>query len=182
MRMPEILAHDRTFTQPVVWLNPHHDCVSYRRRDCFVLLQLAGIFARDGLVVGRRRPWCGRRIPSASYTSRLQNVQVGGTFSDRMRHTGSGRWPDFLGCYASPALPEHRQGRRPTFSARSGFWAHVGWLLTGQTMHNDSANLLAYVPDLRKAKFHVWISRWHWIPITILGVVLLLLGGWKFLL
>jgi fatty-acid desaturase len=49
-------------------------------------------------------------------------------------------------------------------------------------MHNDSANLLPYVPDLRKDKFHVWISRWHWVPITVLGVVLFVVGGWKFVL
>ena len=29
-------------------------------------------------------------------------------------------------------------------------WSHIGWLVTGQTMHNDSANLLPLVPDLRK--------------------------------
>jgi stearoyl-CoA desaturase (delta-9 desaturase) len=49
-------------------------------------------------------------------------------------------------------------------------------------MHNDSANLLPFVPDLRKDRFHVWISRWHWVPITALGGVLLVAGGWKFLL
>ena len=62
-----------------------------------------------------------------------------------------------------------------------GFWAHVGWLLTGQTIHNDTAALLPYVPDLRKDKFHVWISRWHWVPITTLGLLLLVLGGWPYL-
>ena len=58
-----------------------------------------------------------------------------------------------------------------------GLWSHVGWILTGQSIHNDSAILLPYVPDLRKDKFHVWISRWHWIPMTILGGLLLFLGG-----
>src|SRR3979490_163515 len=42
-----------------------------------------------------------------------------------------------------------------------GLWSHVGWILTGQSIHDDSALLLPYVPDLRKDKFHVWISRWH---------------------
>jgi len=83
----------------------------------------------------------------------------------------------------------HRQHHQNTdregdpHSPREGrFWAHAGWLLTGQTMHNDSGNLLPYVPDLRKDRFHVWISRWHWLPITLLGMVLLVAGGWKFLL
>jgi len=42
-----------------------------------------------------------------------------------------------------------------------GFWAHMGWILTGKTFHNKSTELLAYVPDLRKDKFHLWISEYH---------------------
>jgi stearoyl-CoA desaturase (delta-9 desaturase) len=63
-----------------------------------------------------------------------------------------------------------------------GFWAHMGWILTGKTFHNKSTELLAYVPDLRKDKFHLWISEYHWVPITALGVILLIVGGWKFVL
>ena len=54
-----------------------------------------------------------------------------------------------------------------------GFWSHMGWILTGKAMHNKLDSLLPYVPDLRKDKFHVWISEWHWVPLTVLGVVLL---------
>jgi len=61
-----------------------------------------------------------------------------------------------------------------------GFWAHMGWILTGKTFHNNNTELLAYVPDLRKDKFHVWISEYHWVPMVVLGVILLALGGWKF--
>jgi sn-1 stearoyl-lipid 9-desaturase len=60
-----------------------------------------------------------------------------------------------------------------------GFWAHVGWIVTGRALHNNSAALLPYIPDLRKDKFHTWISKWHWVPITVLGVVLLATGGWS---
>ena len=42
-----------------------------------------------------------------------------------------------------------------------------------------TTELLAYVPDLRKDKFHLWISKYHWVPMTVLGLVLLLaIGGW----
>jgi stearoyl-CoA desaturase (delta-9 desaturase) len=58
-----------------------------------------------------------------------------------------------------------------------GFWAHMGWIMTGRAIHNNSAASLPYVPDLRKDKFHVWISKWHWVPIAVLGVVILALGG-----
>ena len=35
-----------------------------------------------------------------------------------------------------------------------GFWSHMGWILTGQTMHNNARELMPYVPELRKDKFH----------------------------
>ncbi|HET9282843.1 MAG TPA: acyl-CoA desaturase [Candidatus Angelobacter sp.] len=63
-----------------------------------------------------------------------------------------------------------------------GFWAHMGWILTGRVMHNHSDALLPYIPDLRKDKFHTFISKWHWAPITLLGVILLLVGGWSVLM
>lgn len=58
-----------------------------------------------------------------------------------------------------------------------GFWSHMGWILTGQTMRNNAKDLLPYVPDLRKDRFHTWISRWHWVPITVLAVALFAAGG-----
>lgn len=63
-----------------------------------------------------------------------------------------------------------------------GFWAHMGWIITGRVLHNRSTALLPYIPDLRKDKFHTFISKWHWAPITILGVVLLAVGGWPMLM
>ena len=63
-----------------------------------------------------------------------------------------------------------------------GLWAHMGWILTGQTMHHNASDLLPYVPDLRKDKFQVWISRWHWVPISILAAILLVTGGWQYVL
>ena len=63
-----------------------------------------------------------------------------------------------------------------------GFWAHMGWIITGKAMHNKLDTLLPYVPDLRKDKFHTWISEWHWIPLTLLGIALLVFGGWPYLM
>ena len=42
-----------------------------------------------------------------------------------------------------------------------GIWAHMGWIITGRAMHQDRSELLPYVPDLRKDKYHFWISKWH---------------------
>jgi fatty-acid desaturase len=63
-----------------------------------------------------------------------------------------------------------------------GLWAHMGWIMTGKAMHNKLDSLLPYVPDLRKDKFHVWISQWHWVPLTLLGILLLTLGGLPYLM
>ncbi|MGH9521083.1 MAG: acyl-CoA desaturase, partial [Terriglobales bacterium] len=58
-----------------------------------------------------------------------------------------------------------------------GFWSHMGWIITGRSLHNHSSALSPYVPDLRKDKFHVFISRWHWVPTVLVGIVLLAIGG-----
>ena len=63
-----------------------------------------------------------------------------------------------------------------------GFWAHVGWILAGRSLHNHAPELLPYVPDLRKDKFHTWISKWHWVPITVLGLILFATGGISYVL
>ena len=62
-----------------------------------------------------------------------------------------------------------------------GFWAHMGWIITGKVLQNNAPELLPYVSDLRKDKFHVWISKWHWVPMTILGIGLFAAGGFPYL-
>jgi fatty-acid desaturase len=39
------------------------------------------------------------------------------------------------------------------------WWAHMGWILMGKSMHHDTTTLARYVPDLAKDKFHVWITK-----------------------
>ena len=63
-----------------------------------------------------------------------------------------------------------------------GFWAHMGWILTGKAMHATTDELLPYVPDLRKDKFHRWISKWHWVPSVAMGAIVLAVGGWSYLM
>ena len=68
-------------------------------------------------------------------------------------------------------------------SPRDGkWWAHVGWILVGRSMHHDTKTLSRYVPDLAKDKFHVWITRFHYVPIILLGLALLAVGGFRFVL
>jgi stearoyl-CoA desaturase (delta-9 desaturase) len=63
-----------------------------------------------------------------------------------------------------------------------GFWAHIGWVITGRTLHNDRGLNLPCVPDLRKNKFHMWISKWYWILIVALSAIILAMGGVRYLM
>ncbi len=63
-------------------------------------------------------------------------------------------------------------------SPRDGkWWAHIGWMLAGEVSHSESKLLSKYAPDLAKDPFHVWISKYHWVPLTVVGLLLLAFGG-----
>jgi len=63
-------------------------------------------------------------------------------------------------------------------SPRDGaWWSHVGWLLFGESNHNNTAAMSKYAPDLAKDRFYVWLNNYHWVPLVGMGVVLLALGG-----
>jgi stearoyl-CoA desaturase (delta-9 desaturase) len=71
----------------------------------------------------------------------------------------------------------------PHTPREGGWWAHTGWILFGNALHAQSAVLKRYSPDLARDRFHVWLSKFHWIPLTASGVVLFgagwLMGGLK---
>ena len=55
-------------------------------------------------------------------------------------------------------------------SPRDGkWWAHAGWILTGNALRQDVATLKRYVPDLAEDKFHVWLTKYHLAPMAILA-------------
>jgi len=60
----------------------------------------------------------------------------------------------------------------------SGFWAHLGWIIFGEAHHNDTVRMARYAPDLGKDRFYRWLTTYHWVPLTLLGFVLLAIGGW----
>jgi len=62
------------------------------------------------------------------------------------------------------------------------WWAHAGWILMGKSLHQDTKTLSRYVPDLAKSKFHVWITKYHYIPVIVVGVTLFAVGGLSCLL
>ncbi len=65
----------------------------------------------------------------------------------------------------------------PHTPREGGWWAHAGWILFGESLHAQTEVLTRYSPDLSRDRFHVWLSKYHWIPITVSGV-LLFAGGW----
>src|SRR5579863_2527794 len=65
----------------------------------------------------------------------------------------------------------------PHTPREGGWWAHAGWILFGEALHAQTAVLARYSPDLSRDRFHVWLSKYHWLPITVSGL-LLLAGGW----
>ena len=74
----------------------------------------------------------------------------------------------------------HQKSDQPgdPHSPRDGaWWSHVGWILLGETNHNNTRVLSKYAPDLAKYKFYVWLNNYHWVPLTVLGVLLYAIGG-----
>ena len=67
----------------------------------------------------------------------------------------------------------------PHTPRHGGFWAHMGWIIFGEAQHNNVTMTSKYAPDLSRDGFHVWLSKYHWVPLTIQGLVLWALGGVK---
>jgi fatty-acid desaturase len=63
-------------------------------------------------------------------------------------------------------------------SPRDGaWWSHVGWLLIGESKHNNTRLMAKYAPDLAKDPFYAKLNDYHWIPLVVLGAVLYAIGG-----
>lgn len=176
------LQNDRTFREPISWLTTffmvafHIGAIAalfmFNWKAvlvAFVLMYVAGSF---GIGMAYHRLLTHRGFKTYKWLEYLLTTCAtlaleGGPFFWVATHRVHHQNTDVEGDPHSP-----RDG---------GFWAHMGWILTGRVMHNHADALLPYIPDLRKDKFHTWISRYHWLPITISGVLLLVFGGWPFL-
>ena len=178
-----LFRKDRTFSQPVVWVTTsfmlafHIGAVAalfFFSWKAFLLAMLLWWIAGGlGIGMGYHRLLTHRGYKTPKWieyclticgTLALEGGPIFWVATHRMHHQNTDREGD-------PHSPHD-----------GGFWSHMGWILTGQTMHNNANELLPFVPELRKDKFHTWISRWHWIPITTLGAVVFFVGGWRYLL
>ncbi len=91
----------------------------------------------------------------------LQGGPIEWTTTHRMHHAHTDRQGD-------PHTP--REG---------GWWSHVGWIVAGPAQKHERVVMERYVPDLLKDRYYVWLSRYYWVPLVLVGLVLLALGGWK---
>ena len=62
------------------------------------------------------------------------------------------------------------------------WWAHIGWVIRGTAQDHDQAALERYAPDLIKDRYYRWLSKYFYVPAIILGLLLLIVGGWQVML
>lgn len=74
------------------------------------------------------------------------------------------------------------QGKDPHTPRDGRWWAHMGWILRGTAQQHEDAVLMRYAPDLMKDPVHVWINRLYFVPLVVLGIVLLAVGGWPLMM
>lgn len=68
-------------------------------------------------------------------------------------------------------------------SPRDGmWWAHVGWILFGESLDKLTGIVSKYAPDLGRQRFYVWLNKYHWLPLLVLGAALYAIGGWPMFL
>ena len=68
-------------------------------------------------------------------------------------------------------------------SPRDGrWWAHMGWLFSGPAMQHEDAVLERWAPELMRDRFHVLCNRFYYVPLIVVGLGLLALGGWPLML
>ena len=56
------------------------------------------------------------------------------------------------------------------------------WTIFGEELHADTEIMGKYAPDLMKDRFYQVLTRWHWVPLVVLGLALLAIGGWSWAL
>ena len=62
------------------------------------------------------------------------------------------------------------------------WWSHMLWTIFGEPLHANTEVMGKYAPDLMKDRFYRALSSYHWVPLVVLGLALLALGGLPWLL
>ena len=68
-------------------------------------------------------------------------------------------------------------------SPRDGaWWAHIGWMIQGESQNAQVDYFRRYAPDMTRDTFYVWLSKYHYVPLLVVSAVLFAWGGWPALL
>jgi stearoyl-CoA desaturase (delta-9 desaturase) len=70
----------------------------------------------------------------------------------------------------------------PHTPAEGAWWSHAGWVLQGKGLQGQTELIRQYAPEILNDPIMLWIDRYHWLPLTLLAVVLYALGGLPWLL
>jgi len=62
------------------------------------------------------------------------------------------------------------------------WWSHILWMMVGDITHCDATASAKYAPDMAADPFYVWLSNYHYVPLTVVGLTLLAIGGWPWIL
>ena len=67
----------------------------------------------------------------------------------------------------------------PHSPREGGWWAHVGWIIRGEGNYNKTKQrrMVRHAPDLAKSRFYVLLDTYHYVPLIVLGLILLAAGG-----
>src|ERR1700733_4719719 len=95
-----------------------YDGVSRGRYRRALLFHLEGIVCCHVSMVGLGKPGHRDELSPSAHAPRLQDAEVGGVFSDGLRHAGPRRGTDFLGGHAPHSSSVLRPGWRSAFADR----------------------------------------------------------------
>jgi stearoyl-CoA desaturase (delta-9 desaturase) len=68
----------------------------------------------------------------------------------------------------------------PHNSKRGFWWAHLGWIFYRDPRLGHFQGYKNYAKDLALDPFYLFLDRWFVVLQVILGILLLVLGGWSF--
>jgi fatty-acid desaturase len=62
------------------------------------------------------------------------------------------------------------------------WWSHIGWILSGTAQQHSQEVLGRYAPDLMQDRFIAALNRVYFVPLIVLAIILVVVGGWPLML
>ncbi len=141
-------------------------CFSWKNLAVFAVMYFFAINVGIGMSYHRLLTHRGYRVPkwleyfiTACGTMALEGGPIFWVATHRVHHQNSDHEGD-------PHTP--RDGT---------WWSHAGWIISGRALHSETALLGRYAPDLTRDPGHVWLSKFHWLPLAFTGIAQLILGA-----